>query len=110
MSPYARLCPDNTLAANLEKHCDVCADGPAADPQAALNTIGSVVNAAGSLASAQQALGTASTAAASGDVLQTVGSAAQALQVIHRARSISLLVPEAHLPANDPATKAKQSC
>ncbi len=57
------------------------ADGPAPNPQGTINQIGSVVQAAGSLASAQQALSSAGAAANSGDILQTVGNAAQALQV-----------------------------
>ncbi len=58
------------------------ADGPQQpNPQGTINTIGSVVQAAGSLASAQQALTSAGSAAGTGDILQTVGQAAQAMQV-----------------------------
>jgi hypothetical protein len=67
----------------------VSADAPAANPQNALNTIGSVVQAAGSLASAQAALNSAGAAAGTGDLLQTVGSAAQAFQVNPQSQSFN---------------------
>lgn len=55
-------------------------DGPAPNPQAVLNSLGSVVTAAGSVASAQQAL-SAVTSGASSDPLVAAGNAAQALAV-----------------------------
>ncbi|BDA41117.1 hypothetical protein COCOBI_01-7720 [Coccomyxa sp. Obi] len=60
-------------------------NGPVPNPQGAINQIGSVVQAAGSLASAQQALSSAGAAASSGDILQTVGQAAQAVQAVQKA-------------------------
>ena len=57
------------------------ADAPQPNPQGTIITIGSVVQAAGSLANAQQALSSVGSAAGSGDILQAVGQAAQAVQV-----------------------------
>lgn len=56
------------------------ADGPAPNPQSMLNSLGSVVTAASSVANAQQAL-SAATTAGDGNVLQSAGNAAQALAV-----------------------------
>ena len=56
------------------------ADGPAPNPQAILNSLGSVVTAANSVAGAQQALSSAAVGG-NGNVLQSAGNAAQALEV-----------------------------
>jgi hypothetical protein len=69
------------LIKSLMIYSAASADAPQPNPQGTINTIGSVVQAAGSLASAQQALSSAGSAAGSGDILQTVGQAAQAVQV-----------------------------
>ena len=57
------------------------ADGPAPNPQALLNSLGSVVTAASSVASAQQAVTSAASGSGSGNVLQAAGDTAQALEV-----------------------------
>ena len=58
----------------------LAADGPAPNPQAILNSLGSVVTAANSVAGAQQALSSASVGG-NGNMLQSAGNAAQALEV-----------------------------
>lgn len=57
------------------------ADGPAPNPQALLNSLGSVVTAASSVANAQQAVTSAAAGGGNGNILQSAGTAAQALEV-----------------------------
>ncbi len=62
--------------------CWLCAaDGPAPNPQALLNSLSSVVTAASSVANAQQAVSSAAAGSENGNILQSAGSAAQALEV-----------------------------
>ncbi len=62
--------------------CWLCAaDGPAPNPQALLNSLGSVVAAASSVANAQEAVTSAASGSGNGNILQSAGSAAQALEV-----------------------------
>ncbi|CAK0756403.1 hypothetical protein CVIRNUC_002452 [Coccomyxa viridis] len=60
------------------------ANGPAPNPQAILNSLGSVVTAANSVAGAQQALSSA-TVGGNGNMLQSAGNAAQALEAVQKA-------------------------
>lgn len=58
----------------------LAADGPAPNPQSMLNSLGSVVTAASSVGNAAAALNSAANGGG-GNILQSVGSSAQALQV-----------------------------
>ena len=85
---WARALPGVTashlpLAAVTQWHAErgLCAaDGPAPNPQALLNSLSSVVTAASSVANAQQDISNAASGG-NGNILQSAGSTAQALQV-----------------------------
>ena len=59
----------------------LAADGPAPNPQALLNSLGSVVTAASSVANAQQAVASAASGGGNGNILQSAGNTAEALEV-----------------------------
>jgi len=90
-------------------HCGQSgADGPAPNPQALLNSLGSVVTAAGSVANAQQALSSAANGG-SGDMLQSAGSAAQALAVSTLSSCSPLNIPCYNQLCNTTAHLSAQS-